>query len=166
MTNTGPIVFLAATILLGACSQSPAMPSPKMSAQAFQAMMIAEANLLTADYNSGDPAKLATHYAPDQVLMQDGGPNLDAAGAGGRRKEQTAFDVQLATSNIVVDAPASQDMATVRSTCIVSVLDKVTKQPVIPPQANNCLLGYRRQADGTMKVSWGVTVPTVAHTVK
>ena len=83
-----------------------------------------------------------------------------------RRSGQTQFDIQLALSNTTIDAPASQDMATARSICTVSVLDKVTKAPLMPPQPNNCLLGYKRQPDGTMKVAWGLTVPTVPHTVR
>mgnify|MGYP002784737749 CR=1 FL=1 len=153
--------------VLAGCSPA-AEPAPPTKAgpslDAFKAAMIAEANQLTADYNSGDVGKLAAHYASDQVLMQDGGPNLDAAGAGARRKGQTSFAITLVTSNIIVDAPASQDMATVRSTCIVNVNDKTTGK-LIMSQANNCLLGYRRQADGSMKVNWSLTSPTVPHAV-
>ncbi|OYU13904.1 MAG: hypothetical protein CFE37_13725 [Alphaproteobacteria bacterium PA4] len=137
---------------------------PKQDASAFQKVMLAEVNQLVADYNSGDPDKLGTHYADDQVLMVDGAPNLDAAGARKRREQQTNFAITLAVSNIVIDAPASEDMATVRSACIVTVADKSSGK-VLMTQANNCLLGYRRQADGTMKVNWGLTVPTVPHTV-
>lgn len=155
---------------LAACSPSgqagpQAAAQPKQSLDAFKAAMVAEANQLTADYNSGDVGKLAAHYADDQVLMVDGAPTLDADGARKRREQQTNFDITLATSDIIVDAPASQDMATVRSTCIVTVSDKQTKK-VLMTQPNTCLLGYRRQADGTMKVNWGLTYPTVPHEVK
>lgn len=152
-------------MLVAGCSRNEARP-PATSPAAFERAMVAEVQQLTADFNSGDVAKLGTHYASDQVLMVDGGANLDAAGARARRNQQTHYDIQLTNSDIVVYAPTSQDMATVRSTCVVSVLDKTTKQPVAPPQPNNCLLGYRRQADGTMKVNWGLTVPIVPHSVK
>ncbi len=157
--------LLGVCALMAACSGDE-MTEPALSPAAFKQAMLAEVQQLTADFNSGDVAKLGRHYASDQVLMVDGGANLDAAGARARRSQQTQYDIQLTNSDIVVYAPASQDMATVRSTCVVTVFDKTTRQPVAPPQPNNCLLGYRRQADGTMKVNWGLTVPIVPHTVK
>ncbi|MBC7637302.1 MAG: hypothetical protein H7251_17065 [Acetobacteraceae bacterium] len=163
MSHRGVVLVILPGLVAGLAGCTPA--KPKQSLDDFKAAMEAEANQLTADYNSGDVGKLAAHYADGQVLMVDGAPTLDAAGARARRQQQTNFDITLATSDIIVDAPASQDMATVRSTCIVTVTDKQTKQ-VLMTQANTCLLGYRRQSDGTMKVNWGLTDPTVPHEVK
>ena len=170
---TDRVVVLVAMAGLVACSPSgqsapeaAAPPQPTQSLDVFKAAMVAEANQLTADYNSGDVGKLAAHYADNQVFMVDGAPTMDADGARRRREQQTNFDITLATSDIIVDAPASQDMATVRSTCIVTVADKQQPKKVLMTQANTCLLGYRRQVDGSMKVNWGLTYPTVPHEVK
>ena len=112
---------------------------------------------LTADFNSGDVKALATHYADDQVLMTSGQSNVyGAADAMKHRQQQTAYDITLALTETSVIAAASRDVATVRSICTVTVADKTTHK-VLQTQAENCVLVYRRQPDGSMKVEWSVT---------
>jgi ketosteroid isomerase-like protein len=65
---------------------------------------------------------------------------------------------KVVVSDESVDVAASGDLAVYRATYAFTYTDPKTKTPTT--EHGNWLIGYRRQADGALKVSWDVVSDT------
>jgi ketosteroid isomerase-like protein len=147
----------AALALLAACNAAPPVDAAKVGDEV-------KANMteMVAAFAARDADKAVSWDAPDFVGMFHGVPNV--SGQEGDRaltKEQVADPaMKFSVSNEVIDVAASGDLAVWRATYSYSFTDPATKQT--RTEVGNWVVGWKRQADGTMKEAWGVVSDTPA----
>ncbi|MEO5937584.1 MAG: nuclear transport factor 2 family protein [Sphingomonas sp.] len=117
---------------------------------------------ISAAYNAHDAVKAASYDAPDYVSMFHGfgtavGPAADIASM----KEQFAdpaarFDLNIQS----VDVSKAGDVAVVRSLYQYTFTDPKTKKP--SSENGNWVAGFKRQADGSLKLAWSIGANTPA----
>lgn len=152
--HTAVIVIGAFT--LSACTKPAATTDTAKIADAIKA----DVTQLVAHFNAHDAEKAVSHDAPDYVGMFHGMPNVVGPAAD---LALTKLQVADAASNIVVsdetvDVASAGDMAVYRATYAYTMTDPATKKPIT--ENGNWLLGYKPQADGSWKISWGVVSDT------
>ncbi len=157
---------IALAVSLTAC-QKPAATAPAVDTTKISDTIKADVAQLVTDFNAKDAEKSVSHDGPDYVGMFHGmanvhGPAEDLA----LTKQQMAdASAKVAVSNEAVDTAASGDMAVYRATYAYTFTDPKTKQPTT--ENGNWVLGYRKQSDGTWKLSFGVVSDTpTASTAK
>ena len=158
MTKTR-LAGLALSALLAASLTACAKPEaakPAVDTAKIADTVKADVKQLVADFNAHDADKAVSHDAPDYVGMFHGlanvkGPAEDLA----LTKQQVAdTTAKIEVSDEIVDVAASGDMAVYRATYAYSFTDPKTKKA--GTEAGNWVLGYKQQADGGMKLAWGV----------
>lgn len=115
---------------------------------------------IVAAYNAHDADKASSFDAPDYVSMFHGaatgiGPAADAASMKEQFKDPAArFDVNVQS----VDVSKAGDMAVVRSLYQFSFTDPKTKK--VSSESGNWVAGFKRQADGSLKLAWSIGADT------
>jgi uncharacterized protein (TIGR02246 family) len=132
--------------LLTACSQTPSAP-PDTRAADEKAIRDGEAAWL-ADWASKDPAKLASHYADDAVLLVPDMPLVK-----GRSAIEDALKTMTADKNLAmhfapsdVQVAKAGDMAYTQGTYTLTVTDSKTKRAVT--EKGKYLTVYKKQPIG------------------
>ncbi len=147
----------AALALIAGCTAAPAKDAAKVGDE-VQANMTA----MVAAFAARDAEKAVSWDTNNFVGMFHGMPNVE--GQDGDRaltKEQVADPaMKFSVSNADVDVADSGDLAVWRATYSYTFTDPVTKQP--KTEVGNWVVGWKRQADGTMKEAWGVVSDTPA----
>ena len=153
----GLVAAAAALALVAGCNTAPAVDSAKVGDEVKYNM--AE---MVAAFAARDADKAVSWDAPDFVGMMHGVANVSGQEADrALTKEQVADPaMKFSVSNEVVDVAASGDLAVWRASYSYSYTDPVTKQP--KTELGNWVVGWKRQADGTMKEAWGVVSDTPA----
>lgn len=150
---------VAALALLAGCNTAPAADSAKVGDEV-------KANMteMVAAFAARDADKAVSWDAPDFVGMFHGTPNVSGKeGDLALTKQQVADPaMKFSVSDEKIDVAASGDLAVWRATYSYSYTDPVTKQP--KTEVGNWVVGWKRQADGTMKEAWGVVSDTPAET--
>jgi ketosteroid isomerase-like protein len=154
-------VLLAAT--LAACAKPEAV-KPAVDTAAFAEDVKEDLHQLIADFNAHDAAKAVGHDAPDYVGMFHGLPNVKGPAEDLALTKQQVADplAKVSVSDETVDVAASGDMAVYRATYAYDFTDPKTKGPTT--EHGNWVLGYKREADGSLKIAWGVIADTPAPT--
>ena len=159
----GVALSVLMTGALAACAK-PEAAKPAVDTAAFAEDVKADLHQLVADFNAHDAAKSVSHDAPDYVGMFHGLPNVKGPAEDlALTKQQVADPLsKVSVSDEIVDVAASGDMAVYRATYAYDFTDPKTKAPVT--EHGNWVLGYKRQADGSLKIAWGVIADTPAPT--
>ena len=146
-----------ALALVAGCNNAPAADSAKVGEEVKSNM-----TAMVAAFAARDADKAVSWDAADFVGMMHGmdnvtGPEADRA----LTREQVADPaMKFSVSDEVVDVAASGDLAVWRARYSYSFTDPATKQP--KTEVGNWVVGWKRQADGTMKEAWGVVSDTPA----
>jgi ketosteroid isomerase-like protein len=147
----------AALTLLAACNAAPHIDAAKVGDEV-------KANMteMVAAFAARDADKAVSWDAPDFVGMFHGAPNVSGTeGDLALTKEQVADPaMKFSVSDAAVDVAASGDLAVWRASYSYSFTDPITKKP--KTEVGNWVVGWKRQADGAMKESWGVVSDTPA----
>jgi len=116
----------------------------------------ADANQLVADLNARDAAKAVAHDGADIVNMQHGAANYVGVDADLATTKLMVSDpnFKLAVSNESVDLAASGDLAVYHATYTYTFTSPASKAAA--SETGNLLLGYKKQSDGKLKLSWTV----------
>lgn len=158
------LVALAALFILAGCSPG-AKPVHSVNHNAKIIDTIkADEVLWNDDWKSGDPAKVAAHYAPDAVVM---GPGNAAAGAPAvLRGIQQAYQVPgfgLSFTSEAVTVAASGDMAASRGTYRMTMINP--KTGARETQTGSYVTLWKPQKDGSWKAEWDINTPGPDHAV-
>lgn len=150
----------ASCAVLSACTPKPATPTVDVAA--VELAVKTDANQLVADISARDAVKAVSHDAADIVNMQHGAANYVGIDADLAMTKQIVSDpnMKLAVSNEVVDVAASGDLAVYRSTYSYTFTKPGTQEATT--ETGNFLLGYKKQADGKLKVAWTMLSDTPA----
>ncbi|CAN5449663.1 hypothetical protein BH09PSE4_BH09PSE4_04540 [soil metagenome] len=111
-------------------------------------------------FNARDAAKATSIDAPDFLGIFHGsanivGPAQDLASTSAMVADPA---LKLVIENQHLDVSSAGDMATWRSTYRFTYTDPATGKPRV--ELGNYLIGFARQADGTMKAAWDVVSDT------
>lgn len=150
----------ASCAVLSACTPKPATPTVDVAA--VELAVKTDANQLVADMNARDAVKAVARDTADIVNMQHGAANYVGIDADLAMTKQIVSDpnMKLAVSNEVVDVAASGDLAVYRSTYSYTFTKPGTQEATT--ETGNFLLGYKKQADGKLKVAWTMLSDTPA----
>ncbi|MHB8528043.1 MAG: YybH family protein [Caulobacteraceae bacterium] len=156
-------VFLAAPILtaaLAACAPAGAPPRSAVDTAKIVDAIKTDEVRWNADYKSGDPARIAAHYAPNAVLMiADTPPAVGTAAIESTLKQATgdpAFGLTFASDK--VDVAASGDLAAARGTYRLTATDPKTRTVVTA--TGSYVTVFKPRPDGTWKAVWDINTPT------
>ncbi|MGH7023014.1 MAG: YybH family protein [Caulobacteraceae bacterium] len=156
------LACLMAISVAAACARAPATPIFN-AARAIDTIRTGEVNW-NADWKSGDPGKVAAHYAPQAVVMIPGQApvtGLEAIRAMAQKSmDDPAFN--LAFSSDKVDVAASGDLAASRGTFTLTATDPATKTSTTTTGA--FVTVYKPQPDGSWKAVWDIVTPGPAAT--
>jgi uncharacterized protein (TIGR02246 family) len=144
-------------MLVAACG--PRADKPKFNAaRAVDAIRTGEVKW-NADWKSGDPGKVAAHYAPEATVMVPGaGPvtGLEAIRADAQKiMDDPAFTLTFSSDK--VDVAASGDLAVSRGTFKESATDPAKAARV--DTAGTFVTVYKPQPDGSWKAVWDIATP-------
>jgi uncharacterized protein (TIGR02246 family) len=147
---------LGALLLVG-CGLSRS-DSPVDTARIVDAIKADEVHW-NADYKSGDPARVASHYASDAVAMYPGSPAAVGVTAIQKANEQGLADPHYALTfqSDRVDVAASGDLAVARGAYQETTTDPKTGQPVI--ETGSRVTVYKPDASGVWKAVWDINTP-------
>jgi uncharacterized protein (TIGR02246 family) len=111
------------------------------------------------DWKSGDPGKVAAHYAPTATVMAPGlapmiGPQAIRAGVA-EALEDKAFTLTFASDK--VDVARSGDLAAARGTFTQTVTDP--KTGAVVTSKGSYVTVYKPQAGGAWKAVWDINTP-------
>ena len=161
--RSGLALSLALAASLAACQESAAPTTNVDTAKVSDAIKADVAELVT-DFNTKSADKAVTHDAPDYIGMFHGLPNVHGPAEDLALTKQQMADpaAKITVSDESVDTAASGDMAIYRATYAYIFTNPKTKAP--DTETGNWVLGYRKQADGTWKLSFGVVSDTAAPT--
>jgi ketosteroid isomerase-like protein len=150
----------ASCAVLSACT--PKLATPTVDVAAVELAVKTDANQLIADLNARDAVKAVSHDAADIVNMQHGAANYVGIDADLAMTKQIVSDpnIKLVVSNEVVDVAASGDLAVYRSTYTYIFTKPGTQEATT--ETGNFLLGYKKQADGKLKLAWTMLSDTPA----
>ena len=156
--------FLPALALLAACGQPAAPARPVDTAKIIDAIKTDEVHW-NADYKSGDPAKIAAHYAPRATLMLAGAPTAVGTAAIETMLKQATGDpgFTLTFASDKVDVAASGDLAASRGTYKQTSTDPKTKTVVT--ETGTFVTVYKPRPDGAWKAIWDIATPGPAASV-
>jgi ketosteroid isomerase-like protein len=163
-SKLGGVAFsILLTGALAACAK-PQPAKPAVDAAKVAEDVKADLHQLVADFNSHDAGKAVGHDAADYVGMFHGLPNVKGPAEDlALTKQQVADPLsKVSVSDETVDVASAGDMAVYRATYAYDFTDPKTKAPAT--EHGNWVVGYKRQADGSLKVAWGVVTDTSAPT--
>ncbi len=149
------LTLSTALVLLSLCACAPRAPDASAAAKATADVKAAVAQLVDG-YNTRNAAEAVGINAPDHLGMGHGfanvvGPDAELASV----KAQLADPAMvLAFTDPSIEASASGDLAVYRATYHVTYTDPNTHGPAT--EIGNWVAVFKRQADGTMKLSWEV----------
>lgn len=120
----------------------------------------ADVTKAVAGFNAKDVAAATAIDAENYVSMFHGMPNAEGKAADVKitQEQMAGSETNLQVSDQTVDVAASGDLAVVRMKYSFTYLDPATKQAAT--EVGNWLLGFTKQADGSMKAEWGVVSDT------
>ncbi len=161
----------SATLLAGltllavtSCARAPDKPVFN-AARAVDAIRAGEVEW-NADYKSGDPGKVVTHFAPDAIVMLPGQTplsGLEAIRAGiAKAMDDPAFSLTFNSDK--VDVAASGDLAVSRGGFTLKGTDPTSK--AVTATAGSFVTVYKPQPDGSWKAVWDIATPGTATTAK
>ncbi|MBA3811579.1 MAG: DUF4440 domain-containing protein [Caulobacteraceae bacterium] len=166
MNASPPILGLCAAAAVGACAPATSPPAKASAdtAKIVDAIKTDEVHW-NADYKSGDPARIAAHYAPGAVLMVPGVPPAIGAGAIEAVEKQAIGDpgFTLAFSSDKVDVAASGDLAVAHGTYKQTTTNPKTK--AVDSESGSYVTLYKPGADGSWKAVWDINTPGPATNV-
>lgn len=151
----GPVLLGFAALGLGACEKS---PPPVITAKILDAIKADEVHW-NADYRSGDPAKVVSHYAPHATVMMPGGPPLVGTPAIKAAMDQAYQDPHFGVSfaSDKVDVAKSGDIAASRGAWRQTTTDPKTQQIVVT--TGYFVTVYKPQSDGRWLAVWDILTP-------
>ena len=149
-------IVVVGAFTLAACTK----PAATADTSKIADMIKADTAQLVEHFNARDAEKAVSHDAPDYVGMFHGMPNVIGPAADlALTKLQVADPAsKITVSDETVDVASAGDMAVYRASYAYTATDPATKKPVT--ENGNWLLGYKPQADGSWKISWGVVSDT------
>lgn len=139
------------------CARPPEKPTFN-AARAVDAIRADEVQW-NADYKSGDPGKVVTHFAPDATVMfPDQAPvsGLEAIrAAAARTMDDPAFSLTFSSDK--VDVAASGDLAVSRGAFTLKATNPATK--AVNSSTGSFVTVYKPQPDGSWKAIWDIASP-------
>ena len=145
--------------LVAGCGQRPHPPVD--TAKVVDAIKTDEVHW-NADWKSGDAARLASHFAPNAVVMSSGAAPLvgtaSIQSATNRLISQPGFSFAFVSER--VDVAASGDLAAARGTYKLTGSNPRTGVPVT--EAGSYVTVYKPAANGVWKAVWDITAPGAA----
>jgi ketosteroid isomerase-like protein len=155
------LLYCLAPLALAACGPKVEGPKPAIdTAKAVDLIKTDEVHW-NADWKSGDPAKVAAHYAQGATVMIPGaapmvGQPAILAGVKGAM-DDPGFSLTFASDK--VDIAASGDLAATRGTYRETAQDPKTHAAATI--TGSYVTVYKPQADGAWKAVWDITTPSV-----
>jgi len=145
--------ILLGLLSLAACG--PRAPAVSGAAKATAEVKAAVAQLVDG-YNTRNLSEAVGINAPDHLGMGHGFANVVGADAelASVRAQLADPAMVLAFTDPAIEASASGDLAVYRATYHVTYTDPNTKRPAT--EVGNWVAVFKRQPDGTMKLSWEV----------
>jgi len=158
MTPAPSRAALAIITLLGVAGCDRSRTPPVITAKIIDAIKADEVHW-NADYRSGDPAKVAAHYAPHATLMMPGVAPLVGSPAIKAALDQAYQDPHFGVtfSSDKVDVAKSGDIATARGSWRQTTTDPASKQPVTT--SGYYVTVYKPQPDGRWLAIWDILTP-------
>lgn len=149
-----------AALALAGCKASTTTTSDGVDTAKVAETIKADVAKAVAGFNAKDVAAATAIDADDYVSMFHGIPNAvgKAADVKLTQTQVAGSETKLVVSDQSVDVAKSGDMAVVRMTYSFTYEDPTTHKPAT--EAGNWLLGFKKQADGSMKANWGVVSDT------
>jgi ketosteroid isomerase-like protein len=152
-----------ATMVIAGCGETAAVKAPAAADTARVADEVKAAIRSQIDaYAARDPVKAGSVLAPDIITMLHGAPNIvgtDAAHAS-TKAQMTDPAMQLAVSDERVEVAQAGDMAIYYSTYRFTHTNPESSTPAV--ETGNWVAVFRRQPDGTMKMSREMILDTGA----
>jgi len=110
------------------------------------------------DYNSRDQARVASHYAPDAVIMNPGGPPVHGREAASKpQAPDPNFSLVMEPESIEV----AGEIGYVFGPYSMTRTDRTTRAKMI--EKGSFLTVYRKQPDGTWKASADMATVETLH---
>ena len=158
MISTPAKAALAAVALLSLAACDRHREHPVITSKIVDAIKVDEVHW-NADYRSGDPGKVAAHYAPDATLMMPGAPPIVGVAAIKAVVEQAYQDPHFGVSfaSDKVDVAKSGDIAASRGSWRQTTTDPKTKQPVVA--TGYFVTVYKPQPNGRWLAVWDILTP-------
>ena len=157
-----PLAALALAASLGGCKKSDAAAPAAADPAKVDAEVKAATQSVVAAFAARDAAKAVAIDAPDYVGMSPGVPN--DIGPEGDLTTTKAYPAdpadKLTAANEKVAVSGDGTMAVDTATYTLEFTDPATKK--VMTEQGNWLTVFRRQADGTMKLTHSMHAPTGA----
>ena len=149
------LILSTAIALLSLCACTPKAPAASAADKATADTKAAVAQLVDG-YNTRNLSEAVGVNAPDHLGMGHGFANTVGADAElASVKGQLADPAMvLAFTDPAIEASASGDLAVYRATYHITYTDPNTRRPAT--EIGNWVAVFKRQPDGTMKLSWEV----------
>jgi len=154
-----PYIACLALVALAACGPKVDGPRHAVNTARIVGDIKADEVHWNADLRSGDPAKVAAHYAPGAILMVPGvapmvgQPAIKAGFA--HSMDDPGFALTFVSDK--VDVAASGDIAASRGSFAITASDPKTK--ALTTTKGAFVTVYKPQADGTWKAIWDINTP-------
>jgi ketosteroid isomerase-like protein len=158
--NCVPLTLCAVAVAIAvACSQpapAPAAPppaTPPVDTAAVAAQVKAAIKTQVDAYAARDVATAASILADDVVAHFHGAPNVvgKTAAMAGMKEQMADPELKLAVAGESVDVAAAGDIAVYHATYTFTFTNPATKKA--GSETGNWIAVFKRQADGTMKLS-------------
>jgi len=151
------LALLMAVSFAAACSRGPDKPAFD-AAHAVDSIRTGEVNW-NADWKSGDPGKVAAHYAQEAVVMMPGEAPVTGVEAirAGTQKDMDDPGFSLTFNSDKVDVAASGDLAVSRGAFTLTATDPATKAAATT--TGTFVTVYKPQSDGSWKAIWDIATP-------
>ena len=158
MIPTPAKAALAVVALIGLCACEARHAPLVITAKIVDAIKTDEVHW-NADYRSGDPAKVASHYARDAVVMLPGEAPLIGAAAVKAALDQAYQDPHFGVtfSSDKVDVARSGDLAATRGSWRQTTTDPASKKIVVA--SGTYVTVYRPQPNGKWLAVWDILTP-------
>ena len=149
------LLGLAWALILSGCSGT-SQPSPKaVDTAKFSAEVVAAAHAHITAFNAHDAEKAVSAALPEVVVMFHGAPNDVGVAADLATTKAEVADplahVDLSAESVDV---GGSDFAVYHSTYDYTLTDPKTK--LAAHEHGNYLIGFKRQADGVLKIAWQI----------
>ena len=159
MTPSHLFFGIASALVLSGCAVPSRPDGQALEEGKIKAEAIATAHARIDALNAHDAAKNVSYDRPDIVAMFHGTPNDVGAKADLATTKAMVGDplahVDLSAESVDAGGP---DFAVYHATYDLTLTDPKTKAPA--HERGNLLLGFKRQADGALKVAWEIASDT------
>ncbi len=148
-----------AALLLSACGPAGGPPAPAVdTAKIVDSIKTGEVKW-NKDWAAKDSARIASHYAPDAVVMNPGSPIAVGAPAIKAGLDQAVADPGFTLKFVSdkVDVAASGDLAASHGTYQLTATDPKTK--TVGASTGSYVAVYRPRADGVWQAVWDIATP-------